>query len=136
MAELTTCPPLNRASVVVALSTIAPFVHRTPVVTNETISKLVSTPRTPEELKGTRYEGRTPAKPVMRLWFKCENMQRVGAFKARGAFHAIERLKTEPGWIENGGLKKGVATHSSGESSLPFAMLCQRHILSQVGGSR
>jgi hypothetical protein len=43
----------------------------------------------------------------MRLFFKCENYQKVGAFKARGAFHAIARLSDEQ-------LQKGVVTHSSG----------------------
>lgn len=51
----------------------------------------------------------------MTLLFKCENFQRVGAFKARGAFHAVERLKMEPGWMDGGGREKGVVTHSSGE---------------------
>jgi hypothetical protein len=57
----------------------------------------------------------------MRLWFKCENLQRVGAFKARGAFHAIERLKQDADWVRSGGEKKGVVTHSSGElRGVPF----------------
>ncbi len=71
---------------------------------------------------------RTPAKPTIRLWFKCENLQRVGAFKARGAFHALERLKREPGWAEAGGRERGVVTHSSGESetkqNLPTYLSC------------
>ena len=83
MADLSTCPPLTRASVVEAHRIVAPHVHRTPVVTNRTLSELASRPRAAEELRGTRWEGRTPAAPRMRLWFKCENMQRVGAFKVR-----------------------------------------------------
>jgi threonine dehydratase len=63
---------------------------------------------------GAQHSPIRPAKPVMRLWFKCENMQRIGAFKARGAFHAIERLKQEPGWLENGGKEKGVVGYSAG----------------------
>lgn len=114
MADLSTCPPLTRDSVIQAGKLIKDFVHYTPVLTNRTLSDLASTARSSEDLKGTRWEGRTPAKPVLRLWFKCENMQRIGAFKARGAFHAIERLKQEPGWWEGGGKEKGVATHSSG----------------------
>lgn len=114
MADLSTCPPLTRASVVEAHLIVAPHVHRTPVVTNRTLSELASRPRAAEELRGTRWEGRTPAAPRMRLWFKCENMQRVGAFKVRGAFHAVERLMREEGWLEGGGRDKGVVTHSSG----------------------
>lgn len=112
MADLSTTLPLNRDSVIEAHKLISDLVHLTPVLTNRTLTELASTPRT---LDGTRFEGRTPARPVLRLWFKCENMQRIGAFKARGAFHAVERLKQEPGWLEGGGKEKGVVTHSSGE---------------------
>ncbi|KAI8300396.1 Serine racemase [Colletotrichum sp. SAR11_240] len=122
MADLTTCLPLNRASVVEAHKLVKPHVHYTPVLTNKTLTTLASTPRSPEDLKGTRWEGRTPAKPTLRLWFKCENLQRIGAFKVRGAFHAVERLKQEPGWIENGGMEKGVVTHSSGNHAQALAL--------------
>jgi threonine dehydratase len=100
-----------------ALKLIEPYIHKTPVLTNTMLSKLASTPRTPGELEGTPWAGRTPTKPVIRLWFKCENFQRIGAFKIRGAFHAIERLKREPAWTDNGGKEKGLVTHSSGESA-------------------
>ena len=114
MADPSTCLPLTRDSVVAAHEIIRPFVHKTPVVTNSTISALASQPRDPTDLEGTKWAGRKPAKPRFRLWFKCENFQRIGAFKIRGASHAIERLKQEPGWVEGGGMDKGVATHSSG----------------------
>lgn len=117
MADISKTPPLTRDSVIEAHKLIGQYVHYTPVLTNRTITELASTPRTAEELEGTRYAGRTPARPVLRLWFKCENMQRIGAFKARGAFHAVERLKQEPGWLEGGGKEKGVVTHSSGKKS-------------------
>lgn len=113
MADPSTSPPLSRSSVQAAHELIKQYVHRTPVLTNTTLDKLASTPR--RNLAGTRWAGRKPASPRLRLWFKCENFQRVGAFKARGAFHAIERLKREPGWEEGGGREKGVVTHSSGE---------------------
>lgn len=106
--------PLTRESVEAAHKLIEPYIHKTPVLTNTTLTRLASTPRTAAELEGTEWAGRTPARPVMRLWFKCENFQRIGAFKARGAFHAIERLKQTPGWLEGGGREKGVVTHSSG----------------------
>jgi threonine dehydratase len=82
------------------------------VLTNTTLTNLASTPQTPEALRGTQWEGHEPAKPKVRLFFKCENLQRIGAFKVRGAFHAVVRL------IEERGLedvrKRGVVTHSSG----------------------
>jgi len=114
MADLTTCPPLTRASVQAAHELVRPHVHRTPVMTNATLTLLASTPRPAADLRGTPWEGRPPARPTMRLWFKCENLQRAGAFKVRGAFHAVERLKREPGFVEGGGLERGVVTHSSG----------------------
>ncbi|KAL1899692.1 hypothetical protein Cpir12675_001274 [Ceratocystis pirilliformis] len=107
MANLKTCAPLTRASVITASELIQNHVHQTPVVTNSTINLLGSIPRIEDELAGTEWMGRTPAKPIMRFWFKCENLQRVGAFKVRGAFHAVEKLKHEPGWKEGGGFSKG-----------------------------
>lgn len=111
MTAVETCPPLTRPSVVAARELIKSHVHLTPVLTNSTLSKLASTPQT---LEGTRWAGAEPAKPVIRLWFKCENLQRIGAFKARGAFHAVERLKRDQKWVEEGGMEKGVVSHSSG----------------------
>lgn len=116
MADPSTSPPLTRAGVQAAHELIKPYIHRTPVLTNTTLNSIASTPRS--NLEGTRWEdegGRKPASPRLRLWFKCENFQKVGAFKARGAFHAVERLKREPGWEEGGGRERGVVTHSSGE---------------------
>jgi len=71
--------------IVEAHQRIRPFIHRTPVLTCEGIDRLVDA----------------------QIWFKCENMQKVGAFKARGATNAIRSL-------DPGQLIKGVATHSSG----------------------
>lgn len=120
MADLSNCLPLTRDSVQQARSLIKPHVHYTPVLTNATLTQLASTPR--ETLAGTRWEGATqegqarlPARPKIRLWFKCENLQRIGAFKVRGAFHAVERLKKDEKWVAGGGLERGVVTHSSGE---------------------
>lgn len=64
---------------------IAPYVHRTPVLTSRFIN----------ELTGAE------------LFFKCENLQKAGAFKARGASNAVFGLSDEQA-------AKGVATHSSG----------------------
>ncbi|KAJ7914974.1 tryptophan synthase beta subunit-like PLP-dependent enzyme [Mycena leptocephala] len=127
MADPSTSPPLTCASVQDALKLIEPYIHKTPVLTNTTLSTLASTPRTPAELEGTPWAGCTPAKPVLRLWFKCENFQRIGAFKIRGAFHAIERLKREPAWAENGGREKGVVTHSSGNHAQALALAAREN---------
>lgn len=125
--------PLTRDSVLAARTLIKPYIHLTPVQTNTTLSNLASTPQTRDALKGTQWEGQEPAKPKIRLWFKCENFQRIGAFKVRGAFHAVLRLIEEEGSDGGGsdserevferGLervrKRGVVTHSSGEFN-PF----------------
>jgi threonine dehydratase len=100
---------LTRENVIEAHSRIKPFIHLTPILTSTTLSTLASTPQLAETLKGTPYEGREPAKPKIRFFFKCENYQKIGAFKARGAFHALSRLTDEQ-------LARGVCTHSSGKS--------------------
>lgn len=64
---------------------IAPFVHETPVLTSSLINELIGS----------------------KVFFKCENFQRAGAYKIRGATHAILKLKEEQ-------RRKGVVTHSSG----------------------
>lgn len=124
MADPSTCLPLERSSVFAAHELIKPYIHRTPVLTNATLTALASTPRAADELCGTRWADRAdrPARPVMRLWFKCENFQRIGAFKPRGAFHAIERLKMIPGWLEGEGRKNGVVTASSGNHAQALAL--------------
>lgn len=106
--------PLSRSSVIAAAELIKDYVHQTPVLTNIYLTNLASTPRTPDELVGTPWEGQDAAKPKINLWFKCENFQKIGAFKARGAFHSLVRLMESEGWEENGGREKGVVTHSSG----------------------
>ncbi|MCM4157763.1 pyridoxal-phosphate dependent enzyme [Gramella sp. AN32] len=64
---------------------VKPFVHRTPVLTSHLM----------DEIAGCH------------LFFKCENFQKMGAFKMRGAINAILNLSEEQ-------KKKGVVTHSSG----------------------
>jgi len=111
----TTSRSLTRASVQEAHSLIRPFVHLTPVVQCTTISDLASTPQTPSALINTPYAGRTPAHPKLNIFFKCENQQKIGAFKARGAFHALERLSDAE-------LARGVITHSSGNHAQALAL--------------
>ncbi|GAO14354.1 uncharacterized protein UV8b_07526 [Ustilaginoidea virens] len=127
MADVSTSPPLTRASVVAAHALVKPHVHQTPVLTNRTLSELASTPRSAEALRGTRFEGRQPARPTLRLWFKCENLQRAGAFKVRGAFHALQRLMMEDGWVDGGGKERGVVTHSSGNHAQALALAAREH---------
>jgi threonine dehydratase len=112
MSQKTSSRPLTRASVLAAHEIIKPHIHRTPILTNTTLSTLASTPQTPEALENTQWAGQTPAKPTVRLFFKAENFQRIGAFKVRGAFHAVGRLIEELGVEEV--RRRGVVTHSSG----------------------
>ncbi len=76
---------------------IAPHIHRTPVMRSRVI----------DELAGAE------------LFFKCENFQKAGAFKARGATNAVFGLdkKRAP---------RGVATHSSGNHGACLAYAAQR----------
>ena len=67
-------------------------VHRTPVMTSETLDTLAGA----------------------KLFFKCENLQKVGAFKARGATNAVFALSDAEA-------RKGVATHSSGNHAAALA---------------
>lgn len=114
MADPTKSPPLTRDSVIAAHSLIKKYIHYTPVLTNATLTSLASTPQSADALADTPWAGQEPAKPKIRLWFKCENLQKVGAFKVRGAFHALTRLMAEEGWKAGGGQERGVVTHSSG----------------------
>ena len=110
---------LTPSKVHAAHTLIKPYIHRTPLLTNKTLNGIASTPQTPDALNGTPYEGQTPANPTIRFFFKCENLQRIGAFKARGAFHALLRLIEERG--EEEVRRRGVVTHSSG---IPFYFSC------------
>lgn len=72
---------------------IKPFIHRTPVLTSRAI----------DEMSGAM------------LFFKCENFQKVGAFKIRGATNAVFSLTDEEA-------AHGVATHSSGNHAAALAL--------------
>ncbi len=75
----------SRKEVQDARERVRPYVHNTPVITSRLI----------DELSGAV------------IYFKCENFQKMGAFKMRGAVNAILQLND----VER---KKGVVTHSSG----------------------
>ena len=83
--------------VVAAHDRIAPHIHRTPILTS------------------SYFNGLTGAE----LFFKCENFQKAGAFKVRGACNAVFGLSDEMA-------KKGVATHSSGNHALSLSYAAGR----------
>lgn len=85
-------PGLTWTLIQEARARIAPHIHLTPVLTSTTL----------DEESGAR------------LYFKCENFQKGGAFKARGATNAVLSL----GDAE---LRRGVATHSSGNHAAALA---------------
>ena len=72
---------------------IREFIHRTPVLTSSAINDIAGA----------------------NLYFKCENFQKVGAFKIRGATNAVQSLSKEE-------LSNGVATHSSGNHAQAIAL--------------
>lgn len=112
MSSAKTVQSLTPAAVQAAYDLIQPYVHRTPLLTCKTLDAIASTPQSTGALVDTPFEGQTPARPNFRFYFKCENLQRIGAFKARGAFHALLRLVEERG--EEEVKRRGVITHSSG----------------------
>lgn len=85
--------PLDYSAVLAAATRIAPHAHRTPVLTSRSL----------DELAGAR------------LFFKCENLQRVGAFKFRGACNAVFAL-------DDATAARGVVTHSSGNHGAALAL--------------
>ncbi|MCJ1249562.1 hypothetical protein MMC30_006788 [Trapelia coarctata] len=115
MADIMNCLPLERSSVQSAHKVIKHLIHETPVLICQTLDNLASTPQTPEALVGTPYEGQAPARPKINFFFKCENYQRIGAFKIRGASYALACLSNEE-------LKNGVVTHSSGNHAQALAL--------------
>ena len=83
---------ITKEAVELAAKTIAPYIHRTPVLTNKSIN----------ELTGIDF------------YFKCENFQKIGAFKIRGGMNAT--LSLSPAQLKN-----GIATHSSGNHAQALA---------------
>jgi len=83
---------ITKASIEAAAIRIAPYIHNTPIMTCESINALSG----------------------LDLYFKCENFQKIGAFKIRGGMNASLQLTKEQ-------LEKGVATHSSGNHAQALA---------------
>lgn len=125
MADPTTCPPLTASSIATAYTKIAPHIHRTPLLTSKTLTKIASSPNPRLYLSDTPPIGAlpdapSPGTPRLNLLFKAENTQRIGAFKARGAFHALTRLTETLGLEEL--QRRGVVTHSSGNHAQALAL--------------
>lgn len=80
------------ADIKAAHARIQPFIHRTPILSSTAINEIAG----------------------CEIFFKCENFQKVGAFKARGAANAVVKLTEEQ-------KAKGVATHSSGNHAAALA---------------
>ncbi|MCJ1400217.1 hypothetical protein MMC11_003421 [Xylographa trunciseda] len=126
MADLSRCLPLERSSVEGAHELIKPYIHETPVLTCQTLNDLASTPQSPSALSGTHFEGQRPAAPKINFFFKCENYQRIGAFKIRGASYALECLSKDE-------LRNGVVTHSSGNHAQALALAARtRHVRAHI----
>ena len=85
--------PVTYADVAAAGERLAGHAHRTPVMTSRTVDE------------------RTGA----RVFFKCENLQRMGAFKFRGAFNALAQLLGEA-------RSRGVLAYSSGNHAQAVAL--------------
>src|SRR5437763_10194767 len=96
---MTTEPDIavDLAAIRSAAARIAPHVHRTPVMTSASVD----------------------AAAGARLYFKCENFQKVGAFKARGAANAVFSLNDSEA-------ARGVVTHSSGNHGAALAYAAAR----------
>lgn len=88
---------VDLATVRAAHARIRPHVHRTPVLTSRSLDAAM---------------GAT-------LFFKCENLQKVGAFKARGACNAVFSL-------DDAEARRGVVTHSSGNHGAAVAWAAAR----------
>ncbi|WP_269714696.1 pyridoxal-phosphate dependent enzyme [Caulobacter sp. NIBR2454] len=85
--------PVSFADIQAAAVRIAPYVHRTPVLESRRLNEILGG----------------------RVAFKCENQQRIGAFKARGAHNAVFSLSDAEA-------AKGVVTHSSGNHAAALAL--------------
>jgi threonine dehydratase len=81
------------ADVAAAAATLEGIAHRTPALTSRTVDE------------------RTGA----RVFFKCENLQRMGAFKFRGAYNALSNLDPDQ-------QRRGVVAYSSGNHAQAMAL--------------
>lgn len=82
----------DASTILQAHDRIKRYIHRTPVLSSENVNKVLNA----------------------EIFFKCENFQKVGAFKARGATNAVMSLPEEK-------VTYGVCTHSSGNHAQALA---------------
>ena len=83
----------GKTEILEAAKRIQPYIHRTPVLSSSTINQMLGG----------------------EIFFKCENFQKVGAFKIRGATNVLLQLDKEQ-------LQAGVCTHSSGNHAQAVAL--------------
>jgi threonine dehydratase len=76
---------------------IRPYIHKTPVLTSTALNRMVGA----------------------KLFFKCENFQKTGAFKFRGACNAVFSLSGQEA-------SRGVVTHSSGNHAAALALAARK----------
>ena len=87
-----------------AAQKLTPYIHRTPVLRSQQLNSMAG----------------------CELFFKCENFQKMGAFKMRGATHALLSLSKEQ-------QAKGVVTHSSGNFAQALALAAKNlHIKAHI----
>lgn len=96
MEKIFTIPTI--AQIKAAHEAIKPYIHQTPVLTCSSIDAMVGA----------------------KIFFKCENFQKIGAFKMRGASYAILTLTEAE-------KDRGVATHSSGNHAQAVALGAKNH---------
>lgn len=85
--------PVTFNDVAAAVRRVAPHVHRTPVLRSRRLNDILGAD----------------------IFLKCENLQRIGAFKARGAHNAVLSLEGEQA-------ARGVVTHSSGNHAAALSL--------------
>jgi threonine dehydratase len=101
-----------------AAKRIAGSAHVTPVMTCDTMDRLASAAA--RESRGEAADA--AADPELALFFKCENLQKIGAFKFRGATNAVRKALEK-----NGGDKRlVVVTHSSGNHAQALALAAKQ----------
>ncbi|KIV82592.1 hypothetical protein PV11_04692 [Exophiala sideris] len=127
MADPSTSPPLIPSSIAAAYRKITRYIHKTPVITSGSLDNIASSPdpaaflsENPPTFGDVAAGVDRETTPKFRLHFKCENVQKIGAFKARGGFHAVTRLVDEMGIEEV--RRRGVVTHSSGNHAQALAL--------------
>lgn len=87
---------MTKEDLIKAHNRIRPYIHNTPVLTSRSVDEMIGA----------------------HLFFKCENFQKMGAFKMRGAAHAILQLSRNK-------KKNGVVTHSSGNFAQALALAAE-----------